>query len=99
MGQGCGRKDQHISPSFNGALVVTKMVLHRSDTGTVTSEVVTGERFDLCDRLCRFHVELFVPFKNIDSWREWKAIFQNRPKNVRLAYLSMNCMFPYTVKL
>ena len=74
----------------NGMLVVQKVVLQRTETGTVTSEVVTGERFDLCDRLCRFHVELFSPFKNIDSWREWKAIFSNRPKNVRLAYLSMN---------
>jgi len=73
-----------------GSTVVTKVVVTRTATGGVATHVFSGERFDLCDRMCRFHNELFKPFENIDTCSEWEAVLQNRPKNIRLAYVSMN---------
>lgn len=53
-------------------------------------EVVPAERYHFCERLCRYNSELLSPCKHLDTLDEWTAVMQGRPKNVRLASVSLN---------
>ena len=48
------------------------------------------DQVSCCTRLCRFNAELFTPFKHVDECSEWKGILCGSPKDVGLAYVSVN---------